>query len=63
LRLSFESRRDTAMPKNKRSDAEKTRRKAIARWENEGGADPCGPQVPGVAKDCGEEEQEEARRS
>ena len=41
------------MPKNKPlPDAEKMRRRALARWENEGGADPCGPQVPGVAKDC-----------
>jgi len=30
------------------------RRKALARWENEGGADRCGSQVPGVAKDCGD---------
>lgn len=36
-------------------DAEKLRRKALARWENEGGADPCGPQVPGLTKDCEEE--------
>jgi hypothetical protein len=44
------------MPKNKPlPDAEKMRRRALARWENEGGADPCGPQVPGVAKDCEEE--------
>jgi len=47
------------MPKDKPlPDAEKMRRRALARWENEGGADPCGPQVPGVAKDCGEEEAE-----
>jgi hypothetical protein len=52
------------MPKNKPpSDAEKTRRKALARWENEGGADPCGPQIPGVAKDCGEEEAEGERET
>ena len=47
------------MPKNKPSpDAPKMRRKALARWEDEGGADRCGPQVPGVAKDCAEEESE-----
>ena len=47
------------MPKNKPlPDAETMRRRALARWENEGGADPCGPQVPGVAKDCGEDEAE-----
>ena len=45
------------MPKSKRStDAQKMRRKALARWEDEGGADRCGPQVPGVAKDCAQEE-------
>lgn len=45
------------MPKSKPlSDTESMRRKALARWENEGGADPCGPQVPGVARNCGEEE-------
>jgi hypothetical protein len=33
-------------------DPEKPRPEALARWENEGGAEPCGPQVPGVAKDC-----------
>jgi hypothetical protein len=38
-------------------EAEKMRRRALARWENEGGADPCGPQVPGVAKECGEDEE------
>jgi len=27
--------------------AEAQRRKAIARWENEGGAGPCGPQMAG----------------
>jgi len=37
-------------------EAERLRRRALARWENEGGADPCGPQVPGVAKDCDEDE-------
>lgn len=43
------------MPKNKPlPDAEKMRRRALARWEDEGGADACGPQVPGVAKDCDE---------
>jgi hypothetical protein len=46
-------------PKDKSSpDAEKMRRKALGRWENEGGAEPCGPQVPGVTKDCEEEEAE-----
>ena len=45
------------MPKETpQPEAEKMRRRALARWENEGGADPCGPQVPGVAKDCGEDE-------
>ena len=45
------------MLKKKRSpEAETMRRRALARWEDEGGADACGPQVPGVAKDCGEEE-------
>jgi hypothetical protein len=39
-------------------DAERLRRKALSRWENEGGSDPCGPQVPGVMKDCEEEEAE-----
>ena len=37
------------------TDAEKMKRKALARWADEGGADPCGPQVPNVAKDCGED--------
>lgn len=47
------------MPENKPlPDVETMRRRALARWEDEGGADPCGPQVPGVAKDCGEEEAE-----
>ena len=41
-----------------RPEAERLRRKALARWENEGGADPCGPQVPGVAKDCPDGEAE-----
>ena len=51
------------MPKSKpSSDAESMRRKALARWENEGGADPCGPQVPGVARDCGEEEGSDGER-
>ena len=27
--------------------AETQRRRAIARWENEGGAGPCGPQMAG----------------
>ena len=46
------------MPKDRPlPDAEKMRRRALARWENEGGADPCGPQVPGVARDCEEEEE------
>ncbi len=44
------------MPRKKPPpEAEKLRRRALARWENEGGADPCGPQVPGMAKACGEE--------
>lgn len=44
------------MPRNRPlPEAEKMRPTALARWENEGGADPCGPQVPGVAKDCEEE--------
>ena len=52
------------MPKSKpSSDAESMRRKALARWENEGGADPCGPQVPGVARDCGEEEGPDGERA
>lgn len=37
------------------SEDEKIRRKALARWENEGGADSCGPQVPGVGTDCDED--------
>lgn len=42
-----------SVPKEKRSpDREKMRRAAIARWENEGGAGPCGPQVPGVEDEC-----------
>lgn len=42
-----------ATPKEKEpADAEKMRRKAFARWEGEGGAIACGPQVPGVEKDC-----------
>ncbi len=42
-----------ATPKEKKpADAEKMRRKAFARWEGEGGAIACGPQVPGVEKDC-----------
>jgi len=44
------------MPKTKPSSGAKPAPEALARWENEGGADPCGPQVPGVAKDCGEAE-------
>lgn len=45
------------MPKSKSPpDAEKMRRKALARWADEGGADPCGPQVPGVEKDCADED-------
>jgi hypothetical protein len=38
-----------------RTDADKMRRKAYSRWENEGGAVPCGPQVPGVAPNCEDE--------
>jgi len=30
------------------SDAEKQKRKALSRWDGEGGAEPDGPQVPGV---------------
>ena len=45
------------MPRSTTSPARETqRRKALARWEDEGGAEPCGPQVPGVAKDCADEE-------
>ena len=51
------------MPKNKPlSDAEEMRRKALARWENEGGAAPCGPQVPGAARDCDEKDADAAGR-
>lgn len=47
------------MPKDKPlPDKERMRRRALARWEDEGGADACGPQVPGVAKDCAAEEEE-----
>ena len=46
-----------AKPKDTRpTDREKRRRKAIARWEDEGGAGPCGPQVPGADSACDEEE-------
>lgn len=51
------------MPKNKPLPAaEKMRRRALARWEDEGGADACGSQVPGVAKDCGEGEAPETEK-
>ena len=44
-------------PKEKtRAERDRMRRKAFSRWENEGGAVPCGPQVPGVEKDCDDEE-------
>ena len=46
----------------KAPDRERMRRKAIARWEDEGGAGPCGPQVPGVDSDCAEEEAAETKR-
>jgi hypothetical protein len=47
-----------ATPEQKKpADAEKMRRKAFARWEGEGGAIACGPQVPGVENDCEEEGQ------
>ena len=45
------------MPSRK-PDAETMRRKALARWEDEGGASPCGPQAAGVEQDCGEQEAE-----
>jgi hypothetical protein len=32
----------------KKARAETQRRKALARWEDEGGAEPDGPQVPHV---------------
>ena len=38
------------MPKDKR-----IRREAFARWQDEGGAVDCGPQVPGAARDCPDE--------
>ena len=44
-----------------RPDRERMRRKALARWEDEGGAGPCGPQVPGVDGDCAEEESMERK--
>jgi hypothetical protein len=44
------TRKDKSSP-----DRERMRRKAIARWENEGGAGPCGPQVPGGDTDCDDE--------
>lgn len=44
------------MPKSTTLPARETqRRKALARWEDEGGAERCGPQVPGVEKDCADE--------
>ena len=51
-------------PKGKKpADAEKMRRKAFARWEDEGGAVTSGPQVPGVEKDCEDSDAEaEGRR-
>lgn len=46
-----------AKPKDKSApDRERMRRKAIARWEDEGGAGPCGPQVPGTDSECEEGE-------
>ena len=45
------------------SEAEKPRPDALARWDNEGGAVACGPQVPGVARDCGEDEAPRADRA
>ncbi len=49
-------------PKGKKpADADKMRRKAFSRWEDEGGAVPCGPQVPGLKNDCDDEEAEDRR--
>ena len=38
------------------TDAEKARLRALGRWADEGGADPCGPQVPGAPDYCAEDE-------
>jgi len=47
------------MPEKKRSaEAERMRRKALSRWENEGGAEPCGPQVPGADNVCTDDDDE-----
>ena len=43
------------------TDAEKMRLKALGRWADEGGADPCGPQVPGAPDYCAEEEEEPSK--
>ena len=52
-----------AKPKDRKPNDEKMRRRAFARWEGEGGAVACGPQVPGVEKDCEDSDVEaEGRR-
>ena len=41
------------MPERKRSaEAERLRQKALSRWENEGGAEPCGPIAAGAETRC-----------
>jgi hypothetical protein len=45
-----------------RRKEEKPTPRALARWEDEGGAEPCGPQVPGAPTHCaGKKEGNSAR--
>jgi hypothetical protein len=62
-RIAREEATVGSTPKDKKlADAERMRRKAFSRWENEGGAVPCGSQVPGVEKDCADDEEEDGRK-